>query len=256
MAKAPNFTQLPPAYHNHSISMTVPGLVTRLSAGYHERTLNLIVTAIPEHLKRCGRRLTNEEAAALNAPRTEWVPFRDYKNAPPKEPVPVFVTNERLPVEVVVRLKGGNRLLRRYDNMQAFRFAHKATDYPVIRTVETSEMTIILVNAKPWAKDHDTVVTVTGATMPRLAAQISGALLKDDTAPAWPKGGRKLGGRSKVLLIADMLLRDGGCTRADVLAATGWPSVSMPAQAKLAGLTLQSEKLKGQPTRYWATKKQ
>src|ERR1035437_6542130 len=47
---------------------------------------------------------------------------------------------------------------------------------------------------------------------------------------------------SKVEIIAGLLKRPEGCTTADVLQATGWPAVSMPAQAKAAGLTLTKEK--------------
>ena len=56
---------------------------------------------------------------------------------------------------------------------------------------------------------------------------------------------------SKVALIADLLKRPEGCTTADVLKATGWPAVSMPAQAKAAGITLRKTK-DGRTTTYFA----
>lgn len=56
---------------------------------------------------------------------------------------------------------------------------------------------------------------------------------------------------SKTLIIAALLKREQGCTTAEVLEACGWPSVSMPAQAKLAGLTLRKEKKPGEAMRYW-----
>ena len=56
---------------------------------------------------------------------------------------------------------------------------------------------------------------------------------------------------SKLALVADMLKRKEGCTTAEVLAATGWPAVSMPQQARAAGLTLVKEKV-GKVTRYRA----
>ena len=58
---------------------------------------------------------------------------------------------------------------------------------------------------------------------------------------------------SKASLIGDLLRRQNGCTYADVLAATGWPSVSMPVQAKSAGLKLRREKVPGQPMRYFGS---
>lgn len=58
---------------------------------------------------------------------------------------------------------------------------------------------------------------------------------------------------SKVEMVANLLKRKEGCTTADVLKATGWPTVSMPNQAKQAGLVLKKEKNKGEPTRYYAS---
>lgn len=56
---------------------------------------------------------------------------------------------------------------------------------------------------------------------------------------------------SKLETIVKLLKREEGCTTADVLKATGWPSVSMPQQAKAAGLQLLKEK-KGGVTVYRA----
>lgn len=50
--------------------------------------------------------------------------------------------------------------------------------------------------------------------------------------------------------IVKLLQRAEGCTTADVLKETGWPSVSMPQMAKAAGITLATEKT-GRITRYW-----
>lgn len=60
------------------------------------------------------------------------------------------------------------------------------------------------------------------------------------------------GGKSKVAAIAALLTRPEGTTTAEILKATGWPSVSVPQQAKAAGLKLRKEKEKGSPTRYYA----
>lgn len=54
---------------------------------------------------------------------------------------------------------------------------------------------------------------------------------------------------SKLETIVSMLRRKEGCTAAEVLKATGWPSVSMPQQARAAGLKLSKE---GRPARYRA----
>lgn len=50
---------------------------------------------------------------------------------------------------------------------------------------------------------------------------------------------------SKLETIVGLLRRPQGCTTADVLKATEWPAVSMPQQAKAAGLTLRKEKKDG-----------
>ena len=61
----------------------------------------------------------------------------------------------------------------------------------------------------------------------------------------------------KMKKIAAMLQRKNGCTAAEVLEATGWPSVSMPAMAKACNLKLTKEKEKGsgKPTRYYGEAK-
>ena len=61
--------------------------------------------------------------------------------------------------------------------------------------------------------------------------------------PSTKKNGVRPG--SKLAIIADLLRRPEGCTTADVLKATGWPAVSMPASAKAAGLALKKEKVDG-----------
>lgn len=70
-----------------------------------------------------------------------------------------------------------------------------------------------------------------------------------EAAPKVAVAGVRAG--SKTALIGEMLLRSQGCTTAEVLEASGWPSVSMPQQAKACGLALRKEKEKGQPTRYY-----
>ncbi len=59
----------------------------------------------------------------------------------------------------------------------------------------------------------------------------------------------------KIKEIVKLLTRSGGCTSRDVLDATGWPTVSMPAMAKQAGLILNKKKVQGEVTRYSAKAK-
>lgn len=77
---------------------------------------------------------------------------------------------------------------------------------------------------------------------------------KTDTTEGRPAVYRApTGGKTKNDLIADLLLRPEGCTNADAMAISGWPSVSMPYQAKVSGLVLTKKK-EGTITRYWGTK--
>ena len=75
------------------------------------------------------------------------------------------------------------------------------------------------------------------------------AKAKPAKAPKVKPAGEGRGDKLKAIVA--LLTRSSGCTGAEVLAATGWPSVSMPQQATAAGLKLRKEKKPGQPTRYW-----
>ena len=68
------------------------------------------------------------------------------------------------------------------------------------------------------------------------------------------KVGKMRAGKTKNTIIAALLLRKSGTTGAEILAATNWPSVSVPGQAKAAGLKLRKEKVQGKPTRYFGSK--
>lgn len=60
-------------------------------------------------------------------------------------------------------------------------------------------------------------------------------------------------GQSKTAMVGELLIRAEGCTTADILALTGWPSVSVPAQAKAVGLNLRKVK-DGKTTRYFGSR--
>ena len=49
--------------------------------------------------------------------------------------------------------------------------------------------------------------------------------------------------KSKTAIVTALLLRKSGCTRKDVLKATGWKAVSMQQMAYAAGLKLKLEKM-------------
>jgi hypothetical protein len=61
--------------------------------------------------------------------------------------------------------------------------------------------------------------------------------------------------RTKSQLVADLLLREGGCTQAEVLSAIGWPSINIHWHAKNNGLQLRIEKINGH-NRYFGKRRQ
>jgi hypothetical protein len=83
--------------------------------------------------------------------------------------------------------------------------------------------------------------------------EVSVSKSKSKKKTAAPKKASGNGARagSKTEVVAKLLMRSGGCTTADILKATGWPAVSVPALSKAAGLKLRKEKEKGSPTRYY-----
>lgn len=98
-------------------------------------------------------------------------------------------------------------------------------------------------HAKAARKAKDAAGSTVGPRAPKRASK-----------PA-PKTEAPPNGKTKTAMVGEMLTRKGGCTTADILAATGWPSVSVPQQAKACGLTLRKEKTSGEPTRYFGIPK-
>lgn len=157
-----------------------------------------------------------------------WAPIRPYVPESKGPPPALYVTDPSAQVTVVAREKTGPRTIATYPNLAAFESGHNFGEYPFKRCLSAKDGNFVEVSAKPWA-GREKVVKVPGEAKSKI--------------------------NSKVNLIGDLMLRPEGCTTKDVLAATGWPAVSMPAQAKLAGLTLRKEKdPKTKVTTYWGTK--
>lgn len=206
----------------------------RAAGNLQERVmLNGIDVTLPPFLIAKRPPISNEDARQLvNPTRRDWVMPNAYKTNVKIAPE-FFVDDPRLPVIVNARRRAGSPVVKLSDhaNFEAFKAAHNFEQYPVSRTATLEGTTIIVCMAKPWA------------TLPGEAV-----------AEAKPKKEPVRNGRSKVNVIGDLLLKPEGTTTAEILATTGWPSVSVPAQAKMAGLTLRSEKVKGEPKRYWGSK--
>ena len=85
----------------------------------------------------------------------------------------------------------------------------------------------------------------THATKPERANKAKATGKASQRAPksAHDSGGEKtIRPGSKLEIIADLLRRPEGCTTADILKATDWPAVSVPQQARAAGIKLRKEK--------------
>ena len=72
-------------------------------------------------------------------------------------------------------------------------------------------------------------------------------------APHAPQATKAERRGSKREIIAALLLREEGCTTRDILDATGWPSVTVPGQAKSLGIKLRQVK-QGRTTTYYGTR--
>lgn len=182
---------------------------------------------IPAFLIRKGKRLTHEEAKNLADPkRRDWAPRRKASEIPPKPAMPILTKDPSLPVRVQVKdpKKAGSTFLAQYNDFAAFEAEHDFKNYPLKGTSIFEGRTIALVTAKFW---------------------VGKAAIKESS--------EKKPSRSKTDIIAALLLRPEGCLTSEVLEACSWPAVSMPAQAKLAGLKLRKEK-QGKVTRYWGSK--
>lgn len=70
--------------------------------------------------------------------------------------------------------------------------------------------------------------------------------------PLPAKGKDPLRIQSKTEQVGMMMRRKEGCTTAEVLALTRWPSVSLPQMARANGVRLRKEKKPGELTRYYA----
>jgi hypothetical protein len=112
--------------------------------------------------------------------------------------------------------------------------------------LEKAKAKVAKAKAKPNGKLPETTAPLADLSAKELKAHKPG---KAKAAKA--KGAKKSG--TKLEMIVALLKRKQGCTTKDVLDATGWPAVSMPQQAKAAGLKLRKEKAKGEPTRYYAS---
>ncbi len=125
--------------------------------------------------------------------------------------------------------------ITRYPDWTAYEAAHDAKTYPVKRVQSIDGVTVVLVAPKPWAGKIKAVPGIDEPTPPTRAQ------LKRANGPS-----------GKAKLIGEMLLK-GNVSSKELCEAVGWPSMSVPAQAKMVGLTLRKEKVDG-VMRYWGSR--
>jgi hypothetical protein len=99
-------------------------------------------------------------------------------------------------------------------------------------------------------KPAKTKAKVAKAKSPAKAKAAKKAKVTKAKSPA-KNGAAKSTRGVKMQYIHALLVRKSGCTSKEVLAATGWTAVSMPAMAKACGLKLRKEKEQGSVTRYF-----
>ncbi len=129
----------------------------------------------------------------------------------------------------------------------------KLAEHPVAKANAASWPTGEKIKStKPKESSVKTSTKTKTAKAPKSKATTSRA--KPTQKPAGRSSARSGGVRpgSKLELILGLLCRKSGCTSAEVLNATGWPSVSMPQTAKALGVKLVKEKEKGKPSVYRA----
>lgn len=105
--------------------------------------------------------------------------------------------------------------------------------------------------AKPEAKTTESKVRTPKTKTTKAAKKpASRTAVKGHTAAKAPEGGIRPG--SKLETIVGLLKRPEGCTAKECMDQVGWPAISMPQQARAAGIKLRKEKAKGEVTRYYA----
>lgn len=104
------------------------------------------------------------------------------------------------------------------------------------------------------ATDEDSTMRKSTKTKKTVAKKTAKKSAKANARkPAGKKVAAKPRGDSKTQKVGVLLKRAGGCTRADILKATGWPAVSVQQMAKTCGLKLRKEKEPGKPIVYYGS---
>jgi hypothetical protein len=123
------------------------------------------------------------------------------------------------------------------------------TDVPFDAEAAVSEQEAIT-DAREAAIDELARAGVDGpadVALPPLGGTLAsiGAVLTEKEAAPKVRGGKGRELRGKLVGIREILLREGGCARSDILEFTGWTACSVQAQAKACGLDLRQEKIDG-----------
>lgn len=161
----------------------------------------------------------------------------------------------------IAAIEGGARMKvgPREEKLRAMRAGTSAGASAAAKSAPTK-------SAKPKESTMDASTETTTAKKPKAPAKPKAVKTKKAKAKTPAAKPRKPAARAKgaarekadgvrpgtkLALVVDLLKRTEGCTTKDILTACDWPSVSVPQQAKAAGLTLRKVK-EGSVTRYFA----
>lgn len=210
---------------------------------------------IPAFLVRPTRLTPAQVYAIIGTKGRDWAPIRTFVKVRPTADVSLF-TNPDQPVVLIARHNDGSRsVIGRFASADDFVAAHDVVEMPVRQVVDNNGESFVITVTKPWSKHYKAPATASKPQavwkLVKPATSTAGEPVAAQAAPVTPEPIKVHLGMRKVDIVAALLKREGGCTSRDVMDACGWPSVSMPAQAKAAGLTLTKDKQPGQATRYY-----
>ena len=181
----------------------------------------------------------------------EWIPTRESRTRPQLRSILRRMRNEQKEKEKAMAKPGAKELHSRALGLQRAAIKNSTT-IPARQATTTPPAT-------PAAKQENATMAKKTATKKKTSAKKAAAPKKSKAAKA-PKAEKsaKTDGTirpgSKLEIVATLLRQPGGTTTKEILAKTGWPTVSVPQQAKAAGITLHKEKVDG-VTRYSEAKK-
>lgn len=121
--------------------------------------------------------------------------------------------------------------------------------HPEIRKLATTQQETTMATKKASKKTTKTPRKAKGKAKAKIAAKRPRPAARKPASAA-PKTDKAVRSGSKLETVAGLLKRSEGCTRDDILTATGWKAVNVPRIAAQAGIAITKTKEAGSPSRY------